>query len=454
MQAQPFYPQQGIALLLLLSLLSLSLLAVSLQQFSLFRLRQQQQMQTQQALAQARQALLAYAAKPVSETNPTCGKNCPRPGDLPCPDLDNDGDAEISCGKTQNLRLGRLPWKTLGLGDIRDGTGERLWYAVSNQYKNNPRLLPLNSDSVGGITLRNMQGDMTLNSSLGQGAVALVIAPNAALTRADNVQQVRSPELALNANQYLDLAQGEDNADFIDNDSNGFITGEIKQNGKVILNDSVLVLSQASMNQVMHARVLAEVMQALLNGICPNRVDIKNRACTGNTSSDFMPDPASVSDSTCLGNNDISGCLGDANLHFGRLPSAIRLADGQNKSWESINSSSILRAQAQHNWLQQNAWRELIFYTLAPACKLATPNCTGSGFLQLKQAQTPFAAPSSEHKKVVLIAAGLALNGQTRLSVADKTDPSHYLEAENLTSNDDIFSLHAQPGNDRALSIP
>jgi type II secretory pathway pseudopilin PulG len=396
MRKTNIHQQQGIALLMLLSLLSLVALAFSLQQFNLFRLRQHQQTQTQQALAQARQALLAYAAKPISETNPTCGKNCPRPGDLPCPDLDNDGDAEISCGKTQNLRLGRLPWKTLGLGDIRDGAGERLWYAVSNQYKNNPRLLPLNSDSVGGITLRNIQGNMVLNSSLGQGAVALVIAPNAPLTRSDNVQQLRSPEFALNANQYLDLAQGEDNADFIDNDSNGFITGEIQQNGKVILNDSVLVLSQVSMNQVMQARVLAEVMQALLNGICPNRVDIKNRTCTGNTSNDFMPDPASVSDSTCLGNNDISGCLGDAAAHFGRLPSGIRLADGQIKTWESINTSSILRGQAQHNWLQQNAWRELIFYALAPACKVATPNCTGLGFLQLKQAKKPCLSPQDK----------------------------------------------------------
>jgi hypothetical protein len=32
----------------------------------------------------------------------------------------------------QAERLGRLPWKTLGLPDLRDGDGERLWYAVSS----------------------------------------------------------------------------------------------------------------------------------------------------------------------------------------------------------------------------------------------------------------------------------------------------------------------------------
>jgi hypothetical protein len=27
-----------------------------------------------------------------------------------------------------NQRMGRLPWKTLRLPDLRDGHGERLWY--------------------------------------------------------------------------------------------------------------------------------------------------------------------------------------------------------------------------------------------------------------------------------------------------------------------------------------
>src|SRR3954464_2875203 len=88
---------------------------------------------TERALAQAREALLAYAAdRPI---NTTVG-----PGYLPCPDLDNDGWAEPTCGSLsgdsgQQERLGRLPWKTLGLPDLRDGDGERLWYAVSTRYK-------------------------------------------------------------------------------------------------------------------------------------------------------------------------------------------------------------------------------------------------------------------------------------------------------------------------------
>src|SRR6185295_12058519 len=88
---------------------------------------------TEHALADAREALLAYAADRA--INAIVG-----PGYLPCPDLDNDGWAESTCGSLsgdggQDERLGRLPWKTLGIADLRDGDGERLWYAVSTKYK-------------------------------------------------------------------------------------------------------------------------------------------------------------------------------------------------------------------------------------------------------------------------------------------------------------------------------
>src|SRR5690348_14815456 len=88
---------------------------------------------TERALAQAREALIAYAAeRPIDAAV--------GPGYLPCPDADDDGWAESTCGSLsghlgQAERLGRLPWKTLGLPDLRDGSGERLWYAVSTRHK-------------------------------------------------------------------------------------------------------------------------------------------------------------------------------------------------------------------------------------------------------------------------------------------------------------------------------
>src|SRR4051794_9167178 len=63
---------------------------------------------SERALAQAREALIAYAVDHA--INASVG-----PGYLPCPDLDNDGWAESTCGSLagdsgQGERLGRLPW--------------------------------------------------------------------------------------------------------------------------------------------------------------------------------------------------------------------------------------------------------------------------------------------------------------------------------------------------------
>src|SRR5262245_29714894 len=86
---------------------------------------------TAEALAQAKVALIGYAVG-VNFFSGT-----PRPGDLPCPDLNDSGSSGASCGNAagttgQTSRIGRLPWKSLGLPDLRDGNGERLWYAVSS----------------------------------------------------------------------------------------------------------------------------------------------------------------------------------------------------------------------------------------------------------------------------------------------------------------------------------
>src|SRR3954467_875417 len=119
---------------LLLFVLLVACLAVSFAAMGLAaRARLARDQATERALAQAREALIAYAVdRPI---NAAVG-----PGYLPCPDLDGDGWAESTCGSLdgtsgQATRLGLLPWKTLGLPSLRDGSGERLWYAVSTKYK-------------------------------------------------------------------------------------------------------------------------------------------------------------------------------------------------------------------------------------------------------------------------------------------------------------------------------
>src|SRR3989338_8627952 len=73
---------------------------------------------TADALKQAKEALIGRA---VTDTT--------SPGSLPCPDADGDGSADLFSGNNCPYYIGRLPWKTLGLSDLRDGSGEELWYA-------------------------------------------------------------------------------------------------------------------------------------------------------------------------------------------------------------------------------------------------------------------------------------------------------------------------------------
>lgn len=442
--------QQGAALVVLTMIIALIASAAMIQYFSEANIRQLKFQKTQQSLAAAKQALLAYSTESF-DTSTTCGLNCARPGDLPCPDINNDGNSEIPCN-TQTSRLGRLPWKTLGIDDIRDGAGERLWYAVSERFKNNTRVLPLNSDTLGTISLKDAQGNLIFDATNGSGLVAVVIAPNEILTRADNLQQNRSTNNVNNAQHYLDMFNGEDNVDFSENTVNGFIQGNRSQEG--VMNDTIITLSKAEVNRVMEQRLLTEVMQALLYNFCPNQVDIKARSCKASTDYDFFPDPALISDVSCLGTASISisACNSDVSVNFGRIP----VGGNLDLSADNKDKNSILRGEAQNNWFQQNGWRELIFYARAPACQEATKNCDGTGFLTLNGAITPSTLPSNLNKNMVLISAGSALATQNRATNAEKTTFANYIEEENFSPLDDTFARYVPNSarNDRVLSVP
>jgi hypothetical protein len=295
---------------------------------------------TQQVLAQAKQALLAYATQTLGATQ--CQLNCPRPGDLPCPDMNNDGVAENSCSSASS-RLGRLPWRTLGTGDLRDASGERLWYALSNRYKNNPRLLPLNVDSPGEITLRLM-GTTTYDASQGQGVVALMIAPMSVILREDGLQQTRGAEQDNQANAFLDSWQGEDNAQFVDASQNGFISAPASAQ----FNDALLPITASEMHVVMQSLVLAQIKQAIL-------------ACGQACATVGWLRPASVQDSTCLGATSLASNACQASQDgMGRMPLSTALAQANSAvAW-------LFEGSAQHRWFQQNAWRELVLAQVRP----------------------------------------------------------------------------------------
>lgn len=125
----------------------------------------------QAVLRQARDALVAWAA-----LRPT------GPGHLPCPDLDDDGDSEGAACGTAATRIGRLPWRTLALPDLRDATGERLWYAVSRCFLERPIGTELAICPNGYRVNSDLRGALDVTGLAPQNEViAIVFAPGAAL---------------------------------------------------------------------------------------------------------------------------------------------------------------------------------------------------------------------------------------------------------------------------------
>lgn len=131
-----------------------------------------QEEQTTHALEMARDALLGFAANYRNKEHPNADF-----GYLPCPDLDGDGSSE-TCGTQDQPSVGRLPYLTLNLPDLRDGAGECLWYAVAGSFKNNPKAHILNWDSIGQFRLldRDNQPILLAGDPLGL-AAAIVFAP-------------------------------------------------------------------------------------------------------------------------------------------------------------------------------------------------------------------------------------------------------------------------------------
>lgn len=171
------HKQQGAAFIVMLVIVVLGVATVLVASLSTAGLQIAREVKTSEALAQAKSALIGYAA---TDNN--------RPGELPCPDTDNDGSAETLSGSNcSGGNLGRLPWKTLGLPDLRDAAGERLWYSVSDPIHAGASG-PLNSDTVGTI---NISGNVSATQ-----LVAIVFSPGQPLAI---LNQVRT---AANENTY------------------------------------------------------------------------------------------------------------------------------------------------------------------------------------------------------------------------------------------------------------
>lgn len=215
----------------------------------------QRNAQTDATLLQVKRALIGWSAS----RTPTAGSPTSRPGELPCPDMNNDGiDNDGGCAAGA---IGRVPWKTLEIPEPLDGYGEPIWYSISGPFRYKAQAgAPITSDTLGTLTVYQGSASMTLTSQ----AIAVLFAPGPLLngqvrgsdTTAATCSTTGTPTAPqLCAANYLESTGGGNNAQ---------IGGPyIQATASGTFNDRVLPITTADLMPLVEQRVAREIMAYL-----------------------------------------------------------------------------------------------------------------------------------------------------------------------------------------------
>jgi len=235
--------QSGLALLILLALLGVMAAVLIIKISASAADTTDQDRNTALALGLAREALIARASNDPNS-----------PGSLPCPDLltnivgnvPNDGVADLFVGPGCPSYIGRLPWKTLGLPDLRDGYGERLWYVLSPNFRDNLAFASINSETLG---LLSVTGLTPANN-----VIAIVFSPGPAIGA-----QLRN---AANENNVANYLEGTNASGLpIPGPPNNFNFEALQPSGT--FNDRLLVITSDMLFPEVERRVAREARACL-----------------------------------------------------------------------------------------------------------------------------------------------------------------------------------------------
>jgi hypothetical protein len=225
---KPITKQKGIALIILAVIISLIIITLAFNNLNAKQLEAFRKDKTAKALFEAKNALLGWSV--------LGGTNVDMPGQLPCPEdtafigTANEGLEMASCNSPLPV-VGRLPWKTMGLGDLRDGNGDKLWYALSSGF----RSAPINSTSIGQL---NVDG-------IPNAAIAIIFSPGVILAGQNRpIPTAISPPLV---SDYLDLTNNNGDINFSSTGPSG------------TFNDGLLLVTQSDLFSLAARRILREV---------------------------------------------------------------------------------------------------------------------------------------------------------------------------------------------------
>ena len=387
----------------------------------------QKNAETDAALAQVKQALIGWsAARTPTITSPNI-----RPGELPCPDMDNDGsdnDGACSAGA-----IGRVPWKTLGIPEPLDGSGETLWYAIAGpfRYKYSPSTPPITSDTLGNLTVYQGSSATTLTSQ----AIAVVFAPGPPLGT-----QARGSTTAMCATTGTTIQQRNCATNYLESTGGGNNpqTGGpfIQAIASGTFNDRVLAITNADLMPLVERRVAREMM-AILE---------QYRAATG-----------------AYPWSDLSD--GDSNFSYNRprLP----CGTAQPTNWGSGGTPSLPDWLANGCTNPVTGWTSVIYYSAArnqlesggagcATCTAATLTVTNSSNSLAElclTGATPFICTptvvTSGSARVVLITPGAATaNRASGWPTSSGSITGYFEDAENSDNNDDNYVVPSSTTND------
>lgn len=416
--------------------------------------------QTEVALAQAKDALIGYAATYL-DTHPNDPNNVLPPyngfGFLPCPDLGSgfggEGAAAGSCGSKDVSVVGRLPWKTLGLPPLRDGYGECLWYVVSGTFKYNPQTDLMNWDTDG--LLDRIAADAATHLAGNPAdptkyAVAVVFAPGPMLPGQNRAAGgAVTPQCGgnYNASSYLDSSGITSNAvvNAVANALTPLIVAlDSAMTGSGAFNDKAVAITP---DEIFARRVVKRSdLLGYLNdpGMGTYGLLQKTAQCIAQYGKNNAPGDKRLPWAAPVGlSNFGTDSLYDdsANLLAGRVPYRVdnsKTATGNTMSGSSLLTTSVCPAGWNNVVPWYENWKDHLFYAVADAFK--PPSGLAGAALPCNQPGAkcltvdgvgPYAA--------VVIFANKKLGTQQRntnidYTSTDKSNVANYLEGKNASS--------------------
>ena len=261
---------------------------------------------TAAALQAAKKALLGHVAHYAALTN------FEFPGRMPCPESlnafgtpANEGEAPGNCSNTI-AEIGRLPWKTLGIDQLRDGDGEPLWYALSPNF--HPVSFPLNPAPPNPYLNFGTPAALPFD---GSNVVAVVIAPGRALQsnpcNAVN-QQVNRYATPLQPSKFFEC---------------GNATGSYTNPGSgTASNDRVLAITQAEWAEAIAGAVADRIQRQ----VAPALADFRAGEASASWGKTFLPNASGFSNPAT---NNLCGADG---VREGLMPASLS-ANSSCTSW-------------------------------------------------------------------------------------------------------------------------